>query len=148
MARLKSFEEAQRRTGALNRLPPRVVPIDVECIVGSVDDAQRAALRPDFLPRRYGEQNGRYQSVYRALERDVPLPAIEVYALDGAYFVVDGHHRVAASRALGRAYIDALVHEFPLPGVHIGSRGCPPPSRRWHVPWTRRERPCCSCSEA
>ncbi len=45
-----------------------------------------------------------------------PLPAIEVYGLDGVYYVFDGHHRVAAARALGQLYLDALVHEFLPPG--------------------------------
>src|ERR687886_2350641 len=43
------------------------------------------------------------------------LPPIEVYALGEEYYVVDGHHRVAAARALGYLYLDALVHECVLP---------------------------------
>ena len=95
--------------GALNRRPPRVVPIAVRRIVGSVDDNQIAALRPNFLPRRYGAQDARYQRVYRALDADVPLPAIEVYALGDAYYVVDGHHRVAATRAGSHERLNTAV---------------------------------------
>ena len=148
MARLKSFAEAQQRMGALNRRPPRVVPIAVRRIVGSVDDNQIAALRPNFLPRRYGDQDSRYQSVYQALNADVPLPAIEVYALGDAYYVVDGHHRVAATRALGQAYIDALVHEFLLPIAPLGGddgHSCRPAWRAW-LGW-RRQRHECPCGE-
>lgn len=144
MARLKSFEEARRQVGALNRLPPRVRAIAVDCIVGSADDRQVMALRADFLSRRLRAQDARYQHVYRALLADAPLPAIEVYALDGRYFVVDGHHRVAAARSLGRAYLDALVHEFPLPraaSVSAGGAGTAPARRRGRF-WPQRERPC------
>jgi hypothetical protein len=141
MAQLKSFEEARQRAGALNRFPPRVYPIPVRCIVGSVDGTRRTALRSDFLPRRFGAQDDRYQSVLRALQDDVPLAAIEVYALGGVYFVVDGHHRVAAARALGYAYIDALVHEFPLQPEE--ARAVEPSSRRsWRMWRPHREQEC------
>lgn len=148
MVRLKSFEEAQQRTGALNRRPPRIVPIAVGCIVGSVDANQIAALRPDFLPRRYGAQDARYQRVYRALDADVPLPAIEVYALGDAYYVVDGHHRVAAARALGQEYIDALVHEF-LPQIVPVRDGGRLSRSVWRTWWRRRRHDCpCGAPQA
>jgi hypothetical protein len=122
MQRLAVFEEARRRTGALNRLPPRVVPIEVERVVGSADRAKASALRADFLPRRHGARAPRYRMVLAAMRAGTPLPAIEVYGLAGAYYVVDGHHRVAAARALGQLYLDALVHEFPLPGARDAAR--------------------------
>jgi hypothetical protein len=40
-----------------------------------------------------------------------PLPPIEVWAWRGEYYVLDGHHRVAAARALGSDYISAHVIE-------------------------------------
>jgi ParB-like chromosome segregation protein Spo0J len=40
-----------------------------------------------------------------------PLPPIEVWAWRGEYYVLDGHHRVAAARALGSDYISAQVTE-------------------------------------
>jgi hypothetical protein len=40
-----------------------------------------------------------------------PLPPIEVWAWRGKYYVLDGHHRVAAARALGIDYISANVIE-------------------------------------
>ena len=115
MRRLKSFEAARRCAGAWNRRPGRVVPIEVRRVVGSVDEVKRAALTPRFLPRWGGTQAPRYRSVLAAMQAGQALPAIEVYALGEEYYVVDGHHRVAAARALGQLYLDALVHEFVLP---------------------------------
>ena len=115
MKRLKSFEAARRCAGALNRRPGRVVPIEVRRVVGSVDEVKRAALTPRFLPRWAGTQAPRYRSVLAAMQAGLALPAIEVYALGEEYYVMDGHHRVAAARALGQLYLDALVHEFLLP---------------------------------
>jgi ParB-like chromosome segregation protein Spo0J len=55
------------------------------------------------------------------MRHDQPLPAIEVYELRtpltpapgsetrSEYYVVDGHHRVAMAKKLGRDFLDAHV---------------------------------------
>jgi hypothetical protein len=40
------------------------------------------------------------------------LPAVDLYQLGFGYYVVDGHHRVAAARQLGQLEIEANVVEF------------------------------------
>jgi ParB-like chromosome segregation protein Spo0J len=47
-----------------------------------------------------------------ALREGSELPPIEVYRLHGRYYVADGHHRVAAARALGETSIAAYVTEI------------------------------------
>jgi hypothetical protein len=47
--------------------------------------------------------------VDRAQIKDVPLPAIALYEIGGAYFVRDGNHRVSVARAQGVEEIDAEV---------------------------------------
>ena len=37
------------------------------------------------------------------------MPAIDVFEVGGAYFVEDGHHRVALARERGADFIDAEV---------------------------------------
>lgn len=120
--KIKSFEEARQRDGTLNRLPPRLLPVEIRRIVGSVSAPKVAELTADFLGRHGGENAPRYRSVHDAMQADVPLPPIELYALRGKYYVVDGHHRVAAARALGYLYLDALVHEFLLPATSDANR--------------------------
>jgi len=122
VAALKSFDEESGREEGLGRLEPRLLPIEVRRVVGSVSAPKVEGLKGDFLPRRGGENAPRYRSVYKAMQDDVPLPPIEVYALRGKYYVVDGHHRVAAARALGYLYLDALVHEFLLPVTTAANR--------------------------
>jgi len=119
---LKSFDEESGRADGLTRLPPRLLPIEARRIVGSVSAPKVEGLTKDFLPRKDGANSTRYRSVYRAMRQDTPLPPIEVYAWRGKYYVVDGHHRVAAARALGYLYLDALVHEFLLPVTSAANR--------------------------
>jgi hypothetical protein len=68
-------------------------------------------VRPDFRPvsDRARARLGSILVVMR--EGEPPLPPIEVWAWHGEYYVLDGHHRVAAARALGSNYISAHVVE-------------------------------------
>ncbi len=122
MSRIKNFEEAVQREGTLNRLPPRLTAIEVRRVVGSVSAPKVAALRGDFLDRHSGTTAPRYRSVLTAMRTDVPLPPVEVYALRDEYFVLDGHHRVAAARALDYLYLDAVVHQFVLAATSDANR--------------------------
>jgi hypothetical protein len=79
--------------------------IEVERIVGTVDrccDFDRC-----FHPTR-ADLAARVGVVARAFA-DGAIPPIDVVQVDRAYFVVDGHKRVAAARRSGVAMIDASV---------------------------------------
>jgi len=52
----------------------------------------------------------RWVNVYLLAEAWEP---ILVYKLGEHYYVEDGHHRLSVARALGRAYIQAVVWEYP-----------------------------------
>lgn len=88
--------------------------VELEKIVGSVNryrDFDRA-----FLPR--GRPDERLKHLERAAQRGEVFPPVKLYKLGEAYFVIDGHHRVAAARRQGGKYIDAEVFEF-IPDVPI-----------------------------
>jgi hypothetical protein len=93
---------------ALRRLHPHhrgVVPVPVRQIVGS--EGRAADFDRSFAPRRSESLLRR-----RALEQAFPdgdFPPIAVEQLGDAYFVLDGHHRVAIARARGMETIDADV---------------------------------------
>lgn len=53
----------------------------------------------------------RFCAVFAALYRGEPVGRVEVYACRGDYYVLDGHHRVAAARALGQDFLEAVVTE-------------------------------------
>ncbi len=87
--------------------------VELEKIVGSVNryhDFTRA-----FLPLQEDE---RLKRVEQAMARGEILPPVVLYKLGEAYFVVDGHHRVAAAKKQGSRFIDAEVWEF-IPLVPI-----------------------------
>ncbi len=83
--------------------------IPVARIVGSVDGASQLFDR-NFRPVS-DRARARLGSILMVMRQGEPLPPIEVWAWRGEYYVLDGHHRVAAARALGSDYISAHVIE-------------------------------------
>jgi len=90
-------------------------PIPVSQIVGT--DSRGSDFDRDFHPRR-PDVRDRWRRVEQAFP-EAGFPAIVVYQLGDAYFVIDGHHRVAIARQQGMATIDAEVTELKA---------------RWHLP--------------
>jgi hypothetical protein len=79
--------------------------IPVERIVGSLDRSQD--FTRDFRPRRPASK-ARLQRLRDAFPAG-DMPPIEVMEAGGAYFVSDGHHRVALARERGMEFVDAEV---------------------------------------
>ncbi len=110
----KEFEEVQRAHGALSARPLGVIQVPVDEIVGSVG---RARYFPKGLRPGRGLTPSRVQRLVAALSRGEVFPAVQLYRLGHEYFIVDGHHRVAAARMAGQQYVDAEVVVF-LPEGH------------------------------
>ncbi|NJL94530.1 MAG: ParB N-terminal domain-containing protein [Anaerolineae bacterium] len=106
---LRSLAEDARQSGHRRTLGSQIVPL--EAIQGSVDKAQD--FDADFHPLHEATKE-RWVSVATALRRGITLPQVELIRVGERYYVVDGHHRVSASRALGFGHIDALVIEWTL----------------------------------
>jgi hypothetical protein len=102
---LLSLDEVSRRLRAFEQTYVGVRPIRVGDIVGTV--SRIGDFDRDFLPKR-----SKIQERWRRVEETYPegdFPPIVVYELDGRYFIVDGHHRVAIARQRGIEYIDAEI---------------------------------------
>lgn len=110
------FPVGQEGDPLLTLLPPHLEPIAVNTITGSVDRYRHLDRR--FRPVR--RMTARLAGITQAMARGAHLPPIEVYRLDGACYVIDGHHRVAAALAIGQLYLDALVTEC-LPRAEAGN---------------------------
>jgi hypothetical protein len=89
-----------------------VQEILLDKVVGTVTAAKRIDFDSAFLPlaRRQRERWSRLYAFMSAGFGDVP--PIDVYQLEDAYYVIDGHHRVSIARALGRDRIEAKVTEI------------------------------------
>jgi hypothetical protein len=89
---------------ALSWRTPRLQPVALEAIVGTVD----ATIDFDASFRPATDRvASRWQSIARAHRQDRPLPAISVLERPDGFYVLDGRHRVSVARALGHADIDA-----------------------------------------
>jgi hypothetical protein len=66
---------------------------------------------PNFMPAK-SSLSYKWKRVDGALCRGVELPAVSLYKIGDAYFVVDGNHRVSVARYQGVEMIDAEVTEF------------------------------------
>jgi len=70
---------------------PEVLTLAVEAI----------RIDPDINPRVYLDHSAveTYGALYREREgAEVPLPLLDVFWIDDAYYVADGHHRLAAAQ--------------------------------------------------
>ena len=111
---IRHFGNDVAQAGAVSavRLGLREVPVDR--ITGSVGRTHE--LLPTFLPRRTRkEDTARFLGVRTRLERGDPMPPLELYKLGYDYYVLDGHHRVAAARQLGIGELEAEVTEYLSP---------------------------------
>jgi hypothetical protein len=89
---------------------PRAATILAEDVIGTLATGA-GEFDIDFLPTTE-RARARFVSVFAALHSGVAVPPIEVYQWLDGYYVADGHHRVAAARALGQELLDAKVIEI------------------------------------
>jgi hypothetical protein len=102
---LLPLDEVRRRLGVTGQAYGGLRAIPVQRIVGSVDRSHD--FGPGFTTRR--PLSRKRLASLRAAFPDGDLPPIDVYEVGGAYFVADGHHRVALARERGTEFLDADV---------------------------------------
>lgn len=100
-------EEAPEKSP--NRKFLGVQEITVQEIIGTV--SRQNDFDHQFRPLNKHLRE-RWVNVYLTLERDGWLPIL-VHKVGGHYYVEDGHHRVSIAQALGIAFIQAKVWEYP-----------------------------------
>ncbi len=106
---LVPFGEVQHALRLSHMVDRGLQDVPLDAIVGSLNrtqDFDRA-----FLPRNEGLR-ARLRGMRRVVESDAGFAPVHLYKVGQAYFVVDGHHRIAVARSLGTATIEAWVREF------------------------------------
>lgn len=82
-------------------------PIPIDRIKGTEGRTDR--FDKDFHPR-LRRNKARWMGVAVAImDNYAQLPPIEVVQVGDVYYVLDGHHRVSAAKALGKITIDANI---------------------------------------
>lgn len=99
------YERGDQPT-AYTRGVPRLMDVEVDRIVGSLGRADD--YTSEFLPRVDGDEE-RWARVMVAVDSPEGVPPVDLYELDGEYYVVDGHHRVSVLRRLGVRRVEAYV---------------------------------------
>jgi hypothetical protein len=117
-----SFQNLQNAFRAYNRVRRGIRVVDTDRIVGSVGRSKDFDRRFSPLRASTGE---RWKRVDVAFHRGEDLPPVNLYKLDGDYFVLDGNHRVSVARFHGLRTVEAEVTEFlppraEDPGLAVG----------------------------
>jgi hypothetical protein len=109
---LVPFEETRRSLGAVGGVRLGRQAVEIARVVGSVGQHDR--FDAAFMPLR-GASPDRWKRVDMAFLTGLDLQPVSLRALDGAYFVEDGHNRISVARFHGAEWIDAEVTQFRSP---------------------------------
>ena len=104
--RLLSFNDVKEILKPRNQSYKGMQTVPIDKIIGS--EGRYRDFNKYFLPRS-DHLRTRWERVDIAKIRDIPLPAIQLYEIGGAYFVRDGNHRVSVARSQGAEEIDAEI---------------------------------------
>ena len=106
---LLSYDGAKGSLKMWNQAYRGMRTVEVEKITGSVD--RYRDFDASFLPKKLSMCE-RWSRIDRAYHRGDELPAVSLYKIGEAYFVLDGNHRVSVARYHGVVAIDAEVVEI------------------------------------
>jgi nucleotide-binding universal stress UspA family protein len=106
---LLNYEEVRQKLKGTHTTSLGLQDIPIDAIIGSV--GRYADFTRSFLPRQ-DEDERRWAGVETAMTDMEGLPAVEVYQIGEAYFVLDGNHRVSVAKQLGATHIEAHVTQL------------------------------------
>lgn len=106
---INSFNEQQEKEGKVEFIDHGVMTVEIEKIIGSV--GKYHDFDSQFRPKKHISSK-RFNEIKKAMRSGDPLPPIKLYQIRNDYYVLDGNHRVAASKELGRTDIQAKVIEL------------------------------------
>ncbi len=105
--RLAVFDERRLRGAVRSSVRGGVREIPLDAIRGTLEPSRAALFDEAFRPA--AQARGRWERLWVAEHRGVPLPPISVVEVGDGFVVRDGHHRVSVARARGAQTIDARL---------------------------------------
>ncbi len=106
---VRSFTEDQKNEEAFDNIDRGIQCVELDRIVGSV--GRYHDFDGKFQPREHLPTD-RFDNIKKAMREGKRIPPVKLYQIKNEYFVLDGHHRIAAAKSLGRSDIDARIVEF------------------------------------
>jgi DNA-binding Lrp family transcriptional regulator/uncharacterized ParB-like nuclease family protein len=105
----KSFQQSQQEEAAFDSRVRGVRTIPLDRIVGSVgrynDFDARFRIRSHMPVERL-------EAIKQAYRAGKSLPPVKLYQIKNEYYVLDGNHRIAALKEIGREEVRARIVEF------------------------------------
>jgi len=105
----QQFEQVRQAENASETIDRGAADVPVNNISGTV--GRYRDFDGEFRSRNRGGE-ARFQHILAAMRSGTSLPPVSLYQIKDDYFILDGHHRVAAARALGRDTINARIVEL------------------------------------
>lgn len=109
---LYSLQEIRKRLNLKDESYQGLQTVTISDIRGS--EGRYSEFNELFAPRT-GKSKDKWIRINQAMRKGAPLPPVQLYNVDGTYFVRDGHHRISVASALGQKFIEAEVTEIPSP---------------------------------
>jgi hypothetical protein len=106
---VKSFKEKQNKEEAFEYVKRGTRTIPIDQIVGSV--GRYRDFDGTFRPRSHLPPE-RFDNIREILRAGKSLPPVDLYQIKNEFYVLDGNHRIAAAKELGRSEIKARIVEF------------------------------------
>lgn len=105
----RRFDQVREQEQASETIDRGSSQVPIDRIVGTV--GRYRDFDGKFRSRSRGGE-ARFQKILTAMRNGEPLPPVSLYQIKDDYFILDGHHRVAAARELGRSIISARIVEL------------------------------------
>ena len=106
---VKSFQRSQQEEAAFDSRVRGIRTIPLDRIVGSVgrynDFDDRFRMRSHMPVERL-------EAIKQAYRNGKSLPPVKLYQIKNEYYVLDGNHRIAALKEIGRDEVQAKIIEF------------------------------------
>jgi uncharacterized ParB-like nuclease family protein len=107
--RAKCFDEDLGYYGSFKLTKSSIGRVQLNQVVGSVGKC--TSFDSNFSLKGHLPQD-RLLGIIQAMQNNKMLPPVNLYKFKNAYYVMDGNHRVAAAKELGRFEIKAKIVEL------------------------------------